>query len=136
MSRRSRSSRLLLDTHALLFWLADDPALPRGVRQKLAAPETEVFVSAASLWEIAIKTRRGRLTGLSDYLTHHAELHREWGLLPVTMSLEDAVVAGSLPTEHTDPFDRMLVAQATRLDALLVTRDAAIRAFCKRTYWD
>lgn len=131
-----RSSRLLLDTHALLFWLADDPALPRGVREKLAAPDTEVLVSAASLWEIAIKTRRGRLTGLEDYLTHHAELHREWGLVPVTMGLEDAVVAGRLRTEHTDPFDRMLVAQAMRLDALLVTRDAAIRSFWKGTYWE
>lgn len=129
------TERLLLDTHALLFWLADDPALPRGVRQKLADPKTEVFVSAATLWEIAIKSRRGRLIGLDDYLTHHAALHREWGLVPVTISLDDAVLAGTLRSDHADPFDRMLVAQAMRLDALLVTRDAAIRCFSDRTYW-
>lgn len=74
------SPPLLLDTHVLLWWMMDDPQLSAKVRERLAQADQEVPVSAASVWEIAIKTRKGRLHGTRPYLEQHARLHLEWGL--------------------------------------------------------
>ena len=112
---------LLLDAHALLWWLADDPTLSEAARQAIADAANDALVSAATVWEIEIKRSRGKLEaprGLVGALEPAG-----FGTLPVTAV--DAELAGSLPQHHRDPFDRMLVAQAQRLDAAIVSRDEA-----------
>jgi PIN domain nuclease of toxin-antitoxin system len=110
---------LLLDAHTLLWWLGDDPELSADARAAIADPSNDVLVSAATVWEIEIKRALGKLeapAGLVDALEPAG-----MGSLPIT--LRDAEAAAQLPPHHRDPFDRMLVAQAQRLDALIVSRD-------------
>lgn len=112
--------RLLLDAHALLWWLADDPSLDRHARDLIADPANEVIVSAATVWEIAIKRAVGKLEA-PDGLA--AALQRS-GFIDAPITAADAELAGGLEAIHRDPFDRMLVAQALRLRAVVVTRDS------------
>lgn len=126
--------RLLLDTHALLWWLVDDPKLSVAAREAIADAANEVLVSAASAWEIATKVRIGKLPGAeplaADVVGHvAAEGFRE---LAVTMA--HAQRAGGLPIDHRDPFDRMLIAQAQAEDVALVTIEPFER-FGVRTLW-
>jgi PIN domain nuclease of toxin-antitoxin system len=114
--------RLLLDTHALLWWLSDDPSLSDVARAAIATPETDVAVSAASAWEISIKSSLGKLTAPDDLA---AQLSRHQ-FRPLAITVEHALFAGALPRHHDDPFDRMLVAQARIEPMTLVTRDARI----------
>jgi PIN domain nuclease of toxin-antitoxin system len=110
--------RLLLDTHVLLWWLDDDPRLDPSAADAIAGAEI-VAVSAASAWEIGIKQAIGKLTGPDDL---PAELATN-GFTELPVTIAHAMAAGALPQHHTDPFDRMLVAQS-RLEGLtLVTRD-------------
>ena len=111
--------RLLLDTHVLLWWLADDPLLGEAAREGISASDSSVFVSAASAWEISIKQALGKLEAPSD-LVRQIEVHR-FEPLPITVS--HAYAAGALPRHHDDPFDRVLVAQARAEGLILVTRD-------------
>lgn len=111
--------RLLLDTHALLWWLADDEALREDARSAIAEGQNAVFVSAASAWEISIKRSLGKLEAPSD-LEEQVESN---GFDPLPIDLAHATVAGSLPRHHDDPFDRVLVAQAQAEGLTLVTRD-------------
>jgi PIN domain nuclease of toxin-antitoxin system len=116
---------LLLDAHAVLWWLADDPALDPVARSAIAEPTNDVLVSAASIWEIEIKRALGKLVapvGLVETLVGAG-----FDVLPITG--HDAERAGSLPTHHRDPFDRMLVAQADRVGAIVVSRDTAFLAY-------
>jgi PIN domain nuclease of toxin-antitoxin system len=116
---------LLLDAHALLWWLADDPTLSDAARTAIADPATDVLVSAATVWEISIKRGLGRLEA-PDGLVDAIEASGFSGL-PVTLADGEAIAA--LPDHHRDPFDRMLVAQAMRIDAVIVSRDAAFDAY-------
>jgi PIN domain nuclease of toxin-antitoxin system len=111
--------RLLLDTHTLLWWLADDPTLAGPARDSIADPASRVFVSAASAWEMAIKRSLGKLEAPSD-LERQLERSR---FEPLAITIPHAHAAGSLPRHHDDPFDRMLVAQARAEDLTIVTRD-------------
>jgi len=111
--------RLLLDAHALLWWLADDPSLDRNTRDLIADPTNEVIVSAATVWEIAIKRAIGKLSA-PDGLS--AVLERS-GFIEAPVTAADAERAGAVEAIHRGPFDRMLVAQAVRLRAVVVTRD-------------
>lgn len=110
---------LLLDTHALLWWLADDPALSPTARTTIAAGQTQVFVSAASAWEMSIKRAQGKLDSPEDL---EAELVRH-RFQPLPITIAHAVVAGRLPRHHSDPFDRMLIAQAQLHQLTVVTHD-------------
>lgn len=125
----------LLDTCALLWWMADAPELGAGARRIIGDRRQRIVVSAASLWEIAIKRRRGRLAGVDEYLARYGELHARWGFENLVIEPADAVAAGSLAVPHDDPFDRMLIAQARRLGARVVTCDEAIRAHEPRCVW-
>ncbi len=111
--------RLLLDTHVLLWWLANDPSLGEEAREGISAPGSSVFVSAATAWEISIKQALGKLDAPSDLL-RQIELSR-FEPLPITVS--HAYAAGALPRHHDDPFDRALVAQAIAEGLTLVARD-------------
>ena len=111
--------RLLLDTHVLIWMLTDNPRLGDEARGAIGDPENSVAVSAVSAWEIEIK----RATGKLDVPRDLPEQVARTGFVAVSITLEHAVAAGSLPLHHRDPFDRMLIAQA-QLDGLtIVTRD-------------
>ncbi len=112
--------RLLLDTHALLWWLGGKGLGPEAA-DRIADPHTLVAVSAASIWEAEIKARLGKV----DLAGSLAEAVREEGFEPLAIRLEHAEVAGRLPLHHRDPFDRMLVAQALTEGFAVVTRDRA-----------
>ena len=114
--------RLLLDTHVLLWWLADDAQLGADARAAIGDGESHVAVSAASAWEIAIKQRLGKLRAPDDLAAQLAR-HR---FVPLAVTVPHARRAGALPPVHDDPFDRMLVAQAELEGLIVVTRDAAI----------
>ena len=127
--------RLLLDTHTLLWWWADDPSLPAPVRNAISDPESTVFVSAASAWEVATKIRLGRLAAHERVVPRFHELVAAdaFGHLPITY--RHALQAGSYRVDHSDPFDRMLAAQAELESLDLVTIDAAFEKFPVRTLW-
>ncbi|HEX5659133.1 MAG TPA: type II toxin-antitoxin system VapC family toxin [Polyangiales bacterium] len=128
-------SRLLLDTHALLWWLFDSPQLGKSTRKLIASRGNEVFVSSVSLWEVALKQRSGKLSGVLDYLADHRSVHAEAGLRELTITHGHAVVAGALDWPHRDPFDRMLVSQSRIEQLELVTQDERIRAFHPSCRW-
>ncbi len=122
-------TRLLLDTHVLLWALAGDPKLGGDARLAVADPRNDVFVSAVSVWEIAIKRALGKLKVPDSLVATIAGTgFRE---LPVTFF--HAELAGSLPPRHNDPFDRMLVAQAQADGLVLVTADVNIPRYGVRT---
>lgn len=112
--------RLLLDTHALLWAVSDPDELTERARDVLRDGRNEVLGSAASVWEIAIKRSLGRLTAPDDLGPVLAAASFD----PLPISLEHAILAGSLPPHHRDPFDRMLIAQAQLGSLTIVTRDA------------
>ena len=116
---------LLLDAHAVLWWLADEAALDAAARSAIADPANGVLVSAATIWEIEIKRALGKLDAPAGLLDAVEEAG--FDVLPITGP--DAELAGSLPAHHRDPFDRMLVAQADRVGAIVVSRDAAFMAY-------
>lgn len=111
--------KLLLDTHILLWWLADDDALPARAGEAIADAETAVFVSAATAWEISIKKAAGKLTAPDDLL-EACEVN-EFETLGI--SVAHALAAGELAPHHGDPFDRMLIAQARFESMAVVTVD-------------
>ncbi|MHB1264810.1 MAG: type II toxin-antitoxin system VapC family toxin [Gemmatimonadaceae bacterium] len=127
--------RLLLDTHALLWWLAGDESLSGVGRAAIGDMDNEVHVSAASAWEVATKHRIGKLPGAGPLVVDFAREIRAQGFLPLPISLEHAQVAGSLASEHRDPFDRMLVAQAREEKMALVSRDAVFGDFDVQRVW-
>jgi PIN domain nuclease of toxin-antitoxin system len=110
--------RLLLDTHALLWWLADE-GLNAQAREAIADPANFVAVSAASAWEISIKKALGKLAAPDDL----EQQVQDGGFEALPISLAHGVAAGLLPRHHDDPFDRMLIAQAIAEGLTIVTRD-------------
>lgn len=116
---------LILDANALLWWIADDPRLAGPARRSLADPANDVLVSAASIWELEVKRVAGRVDAPADILD--ALDAAQIDALPV--SAADAVQAARLPGHHRDPFDRIVIAQALRLEAVVVTRDRAFAAY-------
>jgi PIN domain nuclease of toxin-antitoxin system len=114
--------RLLLDTHAFLWWLADDRGLGAQARNEIADGGNLVFVSAASAWEIAVKRAAGKLLAPGDI----AGWIEQSNFAPLPIEVEHAVASAELPRHHTDPFDRLLVAQARLEELTLVARDDQI----------
>jgi PIN domain nuclease of toxin-antitoxin system len=127
--------RALLDTHALLWWITDDPRLSETARRAIAGGDNEILVSAASGWEIAIKGKLGRLPLPAlpgAFISEQLRLNR-FTALPVEMS--HALHVHTLPDHHRDPFDRMLVAQCQVENVPLVTADADIARYDVRVIW-
>jgi PIN domain nuclease of toxin-antitoxin system len=116
---------LVLDAHALLWWLEDNPELAPDASAAIQDPASDVIVSAATVWELEIKRAAGKVRAPEDILV---ALEGE-GFTTLPISGPDAVAAAALPRLHADPFDRILVAQARRLAAVIVSRDAAIQAY-------
>ena len=118
---------LLIDTHIVLWWESSSPKMPRHVHAVLADSANSIFVSAASVWEISIKKRTGKL----EFEGSASLAVRACGFEPLDIGLEDAELAGTMAWSHTDPFDRLLVAQTGRNGLTLVTADFTIRDFAK-----
>nr|WP_255497340.1 MULTISPECIES: type II toxin-antitoxin system VapC family toxin [unclassified Mycolicibacterium] len=115
----------MLDTHTLL-WLTSAPSeVDTAALAIIADPNTSVWVTAASAWEIAIKTRLGRLDG-EALLSAWTDIISDMSTSELPIESPDAILAGRLPWEHKDPFDRVIVAQALRRNLTIATRDAKI----------
>lgn len=121
--------RLLLDTHVLLWWLADDASLGIKTREIIADGRNEVYVSAATTWEISIKKTVGKLQA-PDNIESVVEDERFFKL---PISLYHGEIAGLLPLLHRDPFDRMLVAQAQAEGLTIITADDDIGKYGVKT---
>lgn len=120
--------RLLVDTHLLLWAIASSRRLPKEARQLFEAPDNELFYSAASLWEIAIKASLGRASFLVDITGLQSTLaEMEFEELPVRGVHAEQVAR--LPFHHRDPFDRMLVAQSLVEPLVLITNDEALAPY-------
>lgn len=111
--------RLLLDTHVLLWWLADDPSLGKKAKAAIMDGRNEVYVSAASTWEISIKKSLDKLVAPDDMDT----IVEEESFMKLPISLYHGQIAGTLPPHHRDPFDRMLIAQAQAEGLAIATSD-------------
>lgn len=127
--------RVLLDTHALLWWLAGDKSLSRRARLVIADEDNEIFVSAASAWEVSTKHRVGKLPGAGPLVVDFAREVRQQGFSELPITLDHGQVAGALPGVHRDPFDRMLVAQAREEKMALVSNDAVFDTFGVERIW-
>jgi len=126
--------KLLLDTHAFLWFVAGDRRLGARARRLIEAPNAEPLLSVASVWELAIKCSLKRLTlplPLEDYLAE--KLDTNLALLPI--ALDHAVAVARLPFHHHDPFDRLLAAQALADGLPVVTRDPAFKKYGVKTVW-
>lgn len=127
--------RVLLDTHALLWWLSDDAALPRTARKIIADTKNTVLVSAASAWEIAIKVRLGKLPTAANLVSDFCGQVEREGFDLLVISADDGIRGGLLPGPHKDPFDRMLIAQALAQNLPVITNERAFEASGVRRLW-
>jgi PIN domain nuclease of toxin-antitoxin system len=127
--------RLLLDTHVLIWWLADEPMLSKRVRDLLREKRTEAFVSSASGWEIATKFRLGRLPHARALLRDMDDTLRREGMGVLPISLQHALAAGLIDSPHRDPFDRMLAAQSMIEGMPLVTNDRVLQMLAREHIW-
>lgn len=127
--------RVLLDTHALLWFLTDDPRLSRHAHALITDPANEVLVSVGSLWEIAIKASLGKLPLAAPFEElFPAQLEAEWiGVLPVSMAHLSVLTA--LTFHHRDPFDRLIIAQAKAEGLPVISRDGAFRDYPIEVVW-
>jgi PIN domain nuclease of toxin-antitoxin system len=127
--------RVLLDTHAFLWWIADDPQFSPRARQIMEAADTEPFLSAASGWEIAIKSRLGKLKLPADLQGFVAQQLHINSIQVLPIQITHALHVATLPDHHRDPFDRMLVAQS-QLELLpILTGDPLIAQYAVTVIW-
>jgi PIN domain nuclease of toxin-antitoxin system len=122
---------LLLDTHPFLWWDASSPELGRTASAAIADPDNRVFVSAASVWEIAIKRQLGRL----DYTGSPARAIEANGFTALPITAHQAELVETLAPIHQDPFDRILIAQSLDRKLVLVTADGQIEQYAIALLW-
>jgi PIN domain nuclease of toxin-antitoxin system len=127
--------RLLLDTHALVWWWNDDPRLPAAARAAIADPGSIVYVSAVSAWEITTKHRVGKWPEVERLIAEYASLLRRSRFHALPISMEHAHRAGGLPGPHRDPFDRMLIAQGGLESLPIITADPVFAAYGADVIW-
>jgi PIN domain nuclease of toxin-antitoxin system len=126
--------RLLLDTHALLWWVTGDPALTHRANVQIRQA-SDVLVSAASAWEMAIKVGLGRLPSAIDLVNDfEAELRKDQ-FQPLAVTAVHGIRAGLLPGPHKDPFDRMLIAQAQAENLAIISNDVVFDSYGVRRVW-
>ncbi len=122
---------LLVDTHALLWWRGDYQRLSTRAREAITDQDAPLFFSAASIWEMSIKSAKGKLA-IPDSLLETME---QRGFTEIPVSSRHAILAAALPPHHADPFDRMLVAQAQSEGLTVVTRDKRFAAYGVPVLW-
>jgi PIN domain nuclease of toxin-antitoxin system len=128
-------TRLLLDTHAFLWWLAGDERLSAGAREAIGEELDPIFISAASIWEISTKHRLGKLPGVSAIVGDLGGAIEGQGFVGLPITIRHGQAAGALPGPHRDRFDRMLIAQAMLDDLVLVSNERAFSAYGVRRLW-
>lgn len=127
--------RLLLDTHALLWWLAGDKSLSSAARTAIADADTDVFVSAASAWEITTKYRLGKLPGAALIAADVGAYVADQGFSELPIRLAHGQIAGALPGPHRNPFDRMLIAQAAIERLTIVSNETVFDSYGVKRLW-
>jgi len=127
--------RLLLDTHAFLWWLDGDRRLPVRWRRVLADEATKVWVSAATAWEISTKARLGKLPGALAVAADVAACIVSQGFMSLAISVDHAQTAGNLPGPHRDPFDRMLIAQSQAERMALISNEKVFDGYAVERLW-
>ena len=127
--------RLLIDTHALLWWFNDDPSLSTAARKSMAETSNVLLVSAASAWEIATKVRLGKLPGAEELASDFQGFMLREGFTMLDITANHAIRAGLLPGPHKDPFDRMLISQAQAESVPVVTNEPIFEAYGVRRIW-
>lgn len=123
--------RLLLDTHAALWWLADDDRIGSEAERQLSDETNRVLLSAAVVWEVAIKRSLGKLEAPPDLAATLVGA----GAQPLPITLEHAGAVGALPWHHRDPFDRLLIAQALKEGATLISQDETLDQYGVPRTW-
>ncbi len=126
--------RILLDTHALIWWFGNESKLSRRASSLIANQTNTVLVSAAIAWELAIKVNLGKFDALS-LTTDLPRYTEEEGFEELPITMEQAVRAGLLPLHHRDPFDRLLVAQAQALNAPILSADTVLDQYDVKRLW-
>jgi PIN domain nuclease of toxin-antitoxin system len=126
--------RLLFDTHAFLWFMSGDARLPARARRAIEREAVAVVLSAASVWEMAIKASLGRLT-MPTTAAEYTRIKRELGLEMLTVDWAHAAAVEVLPLHHRDPFDRLLIAQAQIEGLAIVTGDPAFRNYHVQLVW-
>ena len=127
--------RLLLDTHAFLWWLAGSDRLSEAARHAIADEANDVLISAASAWEITTKHRLGKLPGAEAVVLDVSGSIAGQDFEELEITVDDGSRAGGLPGPHRDPFDRMLVAQALAHDLVLVSNETLFERYAIRRLW-
>lgn len=127
--------KALLDTHALLWWLDGDRRLSAGARTVIESDTSDIYVSAASVWEIATKVRIGKLPRAQSIARRLPEAIASQGFIPMSISILDAGRAGAISSPHRDPFDRMLAAQSQARAIPIVTSDPAFATLGVEMIW-
>jgi PIN domain nuclease of toxin-antitoxin system len=120
---------LLLDTHALIWWMTNSPSLPDSIRRLMIDKRNTIVVSAASAWEMATKVRLGRLPAASDITRNFEEYLTQSGFESLPVSAAHGIRAGLLPGPQRDPFDRMLIAQAQAENLTIVSNELAFDSY-------
>jgi PIN domain nuclease of toxin-antitoxin system len=132
---QTAENRFLLDTHTLLWWLAAPDRLSKAAHEAIANTSNQVFVSAASTWEIATKVRLGKLTIANHLLDDFTEVLANQGFEPLAIQFNHGLRAGRYEQAHRDPFDRLLAAQAELEHLILVSIDPALNDFPCNVLW-
>ena len=127
--------RVLLDTHALVWWLEGSSRLSVGAGRAIADPLNEKLVSAASAWEITTKHRLGKLPGADEFASQIPWAIADEGFAELPITVDEAARAGALPGPLGDPFDRMLIAQALSRNLTVVSIDAVFDRYGVRRLW-
>ncbi len=127
--------KLLLDTHALVWWLDEGQRLSANARRAISDPSASVHVSAASAYELSLKHALGKFPEADKLVRNWSVQIEQAGFLDLGISASHAIRAGALPRHHRDPFDRLLIASAVEDGLTLVTNDAAIARYDVETYW-
>lgn len=127
--------RVLLDTHTLLWWVIGDSRLSNRAHDVLSSHQSEIFVSAASAWEVATKVRLGKLPGAEKLAAEFPERIELLGFHKLPVTVEHGQRAGLLPGDHKDPFDRMLIAQALAENMPIVSNERLFDDWLVRRIW-
>jgi PIN domain nuclease of toxin-antitoxin system len=127
--------RLLLDTHVLIWWLLDLPSLSSSARAVISDDRNEIFVSAVSAWEIAIKFKQGKLPEAAVFMADLEGAIAAAGFAPLSVTIKEGERAGSLPLHHRDPFDRMLIAQAQSERLTLISNERLFDRYGVARLW-
>lgn len=127
--------KLLIDSHAIVWWMTDDPRLSPVARQMLGSAQYPRSLSLASLWELSLKVAAGRLQGIGSTIDNlrQACAKQAIGILPI--AYEHILRVENLPLHHADPFDRLLVAQALEEGLTILTADRALSRYSAPIVW-